>query len=114
MRTSLDCLPCLVRQTLDAIRHISDDSVMHENILREALASMSSMDLRDSPPVMAQKIHRFVRNVSDNSDPYAEEKRRQNLVARGLLKKWQAGYETAEDPFAWALRLAIYCAVEVG
>ena len=33
MNTSLDCLPCLFRQTLDAVRRVSDDPALYERVV---------------------------------------------------------------------------------
>ena len=41
MRTYFDCIPCIIRQTLDAIRLINDDKKIHEQILREVLCLAS-------------------------------------------------------------------------
>jgi uncharacterized protein with ATP-grasp and redox domains len=70
MRTYFDCIPCIIRQTLDAIRLINDDKKIHEQFLREVLCLASEMDLSESPPVMAQKIHRVIRQLAETDDPY--------------------------------------------
>jgi uncharacterized protein with ATP-grasp and redox domains len=70
MRTYFDCIPCIIRQTLDAIRLINDDKKIHEQILREVLCLASEMDLSESPHVMAQKIQRVVRQLAETDEPY--------------------------------------------
>jgi hypothetical protein len=37
VRTSLDCIPCIFRQALEAVRRISSDPLLHELFLREVL-----------------------------------------------------------------------------
>ena len=37
MNTSLDCIPCLFRQALEAVRLITDAPVIHERVMREIL-----------------------------------------------------------------------------
>jgi hypothetical protein len=53
MRTSLDCVPCLIRQALEATRRVSSDPILQELFLREVLQWASEMDLDGSPPVLA-------------------------------------------------------------
>ena len=45
MRTSLDCIPCILCQTLNAARLISKDPTVHENIMRDVLGRAGEMDL---------------------------------------------------------------------
>ena len=79
MRTFFDCIPCFVRQTLDSVRRAKDDESVHEQVLRETLRAISEMDLRESPPAMGHKIHRFIRECVGESDPYREMKDQSNL-----------------------------------
>ena len=55
MKTSLDCIPCFVRQALDSARLVSDDPGVHEAVLREVLRAAAEMDLACSPPVMGTR-----------------------------------------------------------
>ena len=81
MKTFLDCIPCFLRQALDAARLVTDDEAIHERVLREVLRAARDMDLRQSPPAMGQRIHRLIRNLTGQSDPYREVKRRHNRLA---------------------------------
>jgi len=58
MKTSLDCIPCFVRQSLNVMRLATTDEKAHEQMLREVLHRTSQMDLTQPPPVLAQWIHR--------------------------------------------------------
>ena len=78
MKTSLDCIPCFVRQALDAARQLSADMAFHERILRDVLRWTSAMDLNQSPPVLGQRIHRHLRELTGNDDPYRQAKQDQN------------------------------------
>jgi uncharacterized protein with ATP-grasp and redox domains len=57
MKTYLDCIPCILRQSLEAARMVSSDTDMHEKILRNVLQWAGEMDLNQSPPAMAQRLH---------------------------------------------------------
>ena len=39
MTTYLDCVPCFLRQSLEAACNITDDTRVHEQIVREVLPS---------------------------------------------------------------------------
>jgi uncharacterized protein with ATP-grasp and redox domains len=107
MNTSLDCIPCLLRQSLEAARLVTTDSSIHERLLREALHWAEGMDLTASPPAMAQCLHRRLREMTGVVDPYRETKAWQNRVAMDMLPALQAEVEACGDPLLMAARLAI-------
>jgi uncharacterized protein with ATP-grasp and redox domains len=107
MRTYFDCVPCFVRQVIDSVRMLTDDTLLHEKVLREALNMASKMDLGQSPPAMAQKIHRFIREITGISDPYLEVKNRFNRLALRMYPELKLQVEASADPLDTAVRLAI-------
>lgn len=107
MRTSLDCIPCLIRQTLSAARMVTDDSALHASILRKVLHWTARMDLGQPPPVMAQRIHRYLHTIHGENDLYRRTKAHHNRMALKLLPELQEKVTTASDPLETAVRLAI-------
>lgn len=107
MNTSLDCVPCLFRQTLDAVRRHSDDSDFHERVLREVAGWVHTLDLKQPSPLVAQRLHRFLRERTGIKDPYAEDKRRDNALALTLIPELRERLARSDDAFRLALRLAI-------
>ncbi len=70
MKTALDCSPCLVRQSLDASRAVSDDVAVHQQVLREMLVWTAQADPEllaagpgPAPPPPAARDHRHRRPV---------------------------------------------------
>ena len=107
MKTSLDCIPCLIRQTIDAVRRLSPESDFHLRITREILQWASTIDLQRSPPALAQQIHRYLREATASADPYGPLKAFHNQLAWRLLPQLEAAVSEASDPLAMATRLAI-------
>jgi len=107
MKTYLDCIPCAIRQVLDSVRLTTDDEQIHEQILRKALSMAYEMDFRQSPPAMAQKIHRFIRELTGVNDPYPELKNLFNRSALQMYPNLKKIIETNIDPLETAVRLAI-------
>ena len=107
MRTSLDCLPCFVRQALDAARMVSTDPAVHERIVREVLRWTGEMDLDELPAVLGQRIHRRLREISGVEDPYRAAKDHWNRMALCLLPELKAEIKAASDRLVMAVRLAI-------
>jgi len=107
MNTSLDCIPCILRQALDAGRLISTDPAVHEQIMRDVLAWAGEMDVNQAPPVVVQRIHRRLRQITGVDDPYREAKGRHNSIAMKLIPALRSDIESAIDPLLMAVRLAI-------
>ncbi len=107
MKTSLDCIPCILRQALDAARLVSTQPAVHEQIIRDVLRWAGEMNLNQSPPAIAQRIHRRLREITGVDDPYRKAKDRWNCLAMELIPALRAKVESASDPLLMAARLAI-------
>jgi uncharacterized protein with ATP-grasp and redox domains len=103
----LDCIPCFVRQALDAARNITDDTRVHEQIVREVLRLAVDLDLSRPPPAVAQLIHRKLRALTGVDDPYREAKDRFNRLALAMLPELRASVRRAPHPLFAAARAAI-------
>ena len=107
MKTYMDCIPCFVRQSLEAARIGSDDPALQERIMREALKLAVNLDYNDTPPALGQKMHRLVRKIGGNPDPYAKIKKKSNMLALALLPDCNRLVRESKNPFETAVRLAI-------
>ncbi len=107
METNFDCIPCFIRQTLEAVRFATTDENIQELVLREVLSAVSKMDMKKSPPVMGQYIHRLIRKYSGSPDPYKKVKDRYNQYALELYPALKEITEESPDKFGTAARIAI-------
>jgi len=107
VKTFFDCIPCFIRQSLEAVRMVTPDEAIHERLLRDVLRILGKMDLRQSPPAMAQRIHRLIRELTGQSDPYRAVKDRFNRLAMDIYPSLKAKVEGSADPLVTAIRLAI-------
>ncbi len=107
MKTYFECIPCFIRQGLDAAKLITDDEKIQEEILRKTLTLASKMDLKQSPPEIGQKIHRIIRQVAKNDDPYLEIKQKYNSLALKMYPQLKQKIENSDNPLETAVRLAI-------
>ena len=107
MRTFLECVPCFVGQALGAARFATDDETIHEEVLRKVMAKASEMDLSISPPAMGQEIHRLIRQITGNKDPYRNVKEHSNQLALQIYPGLKEKIEHSADPFETAVRIAI-------
>lgn len=107
MKTTLDCIPCLLRQTLEVARLSVPDTANHEKIMRDILGVLWQIDLALSPPVIAQHIHRRLKVLTGVEDPYHSQKKRFNRMALAILPALAAKVHAAPQPLDMAVRLAI-------
>lgn len=103
----MDCIPCFVRQALDASRMTTEDAVAQVRIMRGLLRWLADVDLSESPPRVAQRIHRYLREISCESDPYQRVKDLHNRIALGLLPELRERVNNASLPLELAARLAV-------
>jgi len=107
MKTCYDCIPCFIHQTLEAVRFATADEDIHESVLREVLNAAGRMDLKKSPPLMGQHIHRIIRKFSSSSDPYKKVKDHFNKYALKLYPVLKEMIEKSPNQFETAVRLAV-------
>ena len=107
MRTYCECVPCFLSQALEAVRFVTDDEAVHEKVLRGVLRMVSTMDLSKPPIAMGQHVHRLIRGLADDDDPYREVKDRFNRAALCLYPELKQRVERSPDPLETAVRLAI-------
>lgn len=107
MQTSLDCLPCLIRQTVSVIRTVCSDPQQQNRLMKSILEQSGSLDFEQPPPVLAKQIHQLIRQKTGKSGLYQQDKQRQNAMAMALLPEMRQRLKTAKDPFELALHLAI-------
>jgi uncharacterized protein with ATP-grasp and redox domains len=103
----LDCIPCFLRQGLDAARNITEDARIHEQIVREVLRLAADLDLNRPPPWFGQIIHRRLRELTGVEDPYRAAKGRFNRLAMSMLPELRAQVRRDPNPLVAAARAAI-------
>jgi len=107
MTTPPDCIPCLLRQTLEAARFASADPALHGRVVLQALGAIAGVDLSRPSPATIQTIQRLLRRTTGVDDPYRAAKQRLNRLALTLLAELAAEIRQAPDPFATAIGFAI-------
>lgn len=107
MQTYPDCIPCFLRQALDAARMVTADPAIHEHVVRETLRLAVDMPFDRSPPWMGQRIHKLLREATGNPDPYRQAKRWANDLALALRPKLEQRVRESADPFVTSVLLAI-------
>lgn len=107
IEASFDCIPCAIGSLITLFKKGLVADEQQQPAMRALLKYLSQIDFDQSPPKIGQAMHRIIRQVLGNPDPYREIKRQFNQLLLDHypeLKKW---VNSADDPFQMALRLAI-------
>jgi uncharacterized protein with ATP-grasp and redox domains len=107
MRIFLDCFPCFLCQTLDAVRFATNDEQVHERVVRQVLELVHRTDAGWTPPAIGQQIHRMIRQTTGNADPYRQRKHDSNALALRLYPQLKQRIRNSDHPLEMAVRLAI-------
>lgn len=107
MKTSIECIPCFVRQAAEAIAMSTGDKSEQERILRSVIKSLADLDWQSSPPVVAAQLHGIIRKMTGDLDPYCAVKERMNRLALDSLPGCRNLIEGASDPQQAIIRLAV-------
>jgi damage-control phosphatase, subfamily I len=105
--TYLDCVPCFLRQSLEAARNITEDTRIHEQIVRDVLRMAANLDLNLPPPFLGQMIHRRLRDLTGVKDPYHAVKSYFNRLVVAALPELRAAVRQAPDPLLAATQCAV-------
>jgi len=106
MKGYLDCIPCTFRQALAASRIATDDTALHELILKKVAGQVQHVDMNNSPALIVKAAYDIIFEVTGVDDPYAEIKERTNEEAVRLLPEMERRIFSSKDPFLTAVRLA--------
>lgn len=103
----IDCIPCFLRQALQAGRFVTDDKTIHRQILKEVMNTLLTSDWDANTSTMGNKVQNIVKILTDNPDPYYEVKKRYNRVAMDMYPYLEQLISEAEDPLYAVVKLAI-------
>jgi len=108
MKTYLDCIPCFIRQALEASKMATEDKTRQEKALKAVLSELKKTSLKDKiPPQIARKVHRIVRAVTKNNDPYKKVKDKYNKKALKMYPSLKRRVAQSKDRLLTATKLAI-------
>lgn len=107
MKAELDCLPCIVRQAVDAARHSTDDPALRRAALKAAFEALAEAPLDATPMRTGFAVHRAVARVTGVEDPWLAAKTESNRQALELLPSLRQIVADADDRLLTAVRIAI-------
>jgi uncharacterized protein with ATP-grasp and redox domains len=107
MKASFDCIPCLIRQTIDAARLGTDDENLQRRVLDRVMQHLQQMDYQLSPPEIGKQIFKIIHDLTGCADPYRELKLQYNTVALENYNVFKRQVYLNNDPVLLAAKLAV-------
>ncbi len=106
MKINLDCYPCITRHVLDVSRLITGDKELQLKIMKSSLQILQELPAHLSPPEIACRIHREIRKMTGNRDPYKEVKKKYNNLALSMYDNLKNILKNSNDTLETALKLS--------
>ncbi len=111
MLLELDCLSCLMQQSLAVGRAAAaQDSALQRKVLQawaEHVAALKDADFQRTAPDVAADLYALVPKLTGCDDPYKEHKKRANARMLDLLPMMREQVEQSPEPLRAALGYAI-------
>ncbi|MFQ5952226.1 MAG: DUF89 domain-containing protein [Candidatus Omnitrophota bacterium] len=107
MKTYLECIPCFLRQALDAAKLAGADKKVQKEIIDEVSRVLPDFPLNVTPPEIALTVYGIVENHTGGKDAYLEVKKKSNAMAMELYERLKKEVESSEDVLLRAVRLAV-------
>ena len=107
MKTHLECIPCFIKQSLEAARMATSNDNIHEKVIKEVMEHLQNISFNDSPPELSREVHSIIRNITKKNDPYKKIKEQSNKNAKNIYPRLKELVDKADDPLLRAIKLSI-------
>ena len=107
MRTHLECIPCFIKQSLEAARMATDDEGIQTEVLREVMKHFQKVTFTNSPPELSREVHKIIRDITGSKDPYKKVKDKSNELAKKDYSYLKKLVIESDDPLLMAIKLSI-------
>jgi uncharacterized protein with ATP-grasp and redox domains len=107
MKTNEDCIRCIKNQILRVSEEITEDSDLRQRIIDDTMMALSRVDASLPPPYLGQVVHRAIREISVNPDPYRGFKDMFNRSALKISPDLRKMIRSSADPFRTAVLISL-------
>ena len=107
MKASFDCIPCLIRQTIEAARLSSKNEDLQRDIINQVMHYLQEADFQVSPPELGKQIFKILQDLTGNVDPYKNVKLDFNRRALSIYEELKRLVYMNDDPVFLAAKLAL-------
>ena len=102
-----DCIPCAIGSLITLFKKGLVTREKQDQTMRALLDYLSKINYNQTPPQLGREMHRIIRQLLQNPDPYYEIKQKFNRLMLDYYPDLKNLVADAINPFQMALRLAI-------
>ncbi len=106
MKIFLQCLPCFLKQVLEAADMATSDEQIKKEIMKEAIGEIARFENFKHSPQMGRHLHNIVKKHTGSKDPYKQIKERNIEAALKLYPLLKSFISQKEDKLLWGLKIA--------
>jgi len=106
MEIFIDCLPCMLRQVLEASRMVTDKIEVQEKIMEESIRILSEYKKYKCSPALGRAMHQTVKKYTGVSDPYAMIKARDINAAKKVYPLLINFLKKKQNSLYWAIKIS--------
>ncbi|MDG6218478.1 MAG: ARMT1-like domain-containing protein [Candidatus Thermoplasmatota archaeon] len=107
MRTTIDCIPCFLNQSIEAARMATTEESKQVEVVKQVMNHLQTIDFTCSPPEISKHVHHIIRTVTGNNDPYKTVKMKANKFAKKQYPMLKRMVDKSTDPLLLSTKLAI-------
>lgn len=110
MKTSAECLPCILNRVLETAAKVTADAWLHKKVMMEVASAIVAGQIefdRSPAEVTSEAILKACSIL--NADPFADERRRMNEAMLAAIPGLTEGLRAHPSPIVAAGRLAAIC-----
>jgi len=107
MKTYLECLPCIMNQTLRTARLATDNEKAIRQMLINVGGMLGNFDMDSPPPQSSMCLYQEVSKISGVADPYYQIKQDNIKEALALYPELKEIVAQSANPLLTAVRIAI-------
>jgi len=108
MKTYPECLACLLKQTVQTVKLVKAEKNLKSEIIRKIEKEfLPAVNLNWNPPKISRNMHKLIKELLKNDDPYKKIKTKYNKIALGMQDDLKRIIKNSKDKLLTATRVAI-------
>jgi len=85
MITGNECIPCFTRQCVRLAERLTEDIEIQKKIILKGISFLNEYSYNKPSPYIVGLLYDYAKKITENDDPYRDEKKKYNEIAIGIL-----------------------------
>jgi len=107
MKTKTDCIPCVFKQALTTVRHVTNDEEIIERVMKKIAEVYSKRSLQTTPAYYSQISYDIISEETGVEDPFFDEKKKFNELVLEMVPDCYTELEKSCNPLITGAHLAV-------